>query len=164
MKARKWIYAIAAIAVIVLVMFPLNLLWVGKSPPHAFVSSLLFALPALLVVWSPQERRSGRRAGHAGGKFSGAKLAGDARSGKKSAGEKFSGMKAAEEGPSGEKPAEERPRLSKVVLGICLVVLAAMLVYDIYTEGAAVGITKSIGFVMLILVAIVGYRFGYLKL
>lgn len=130
-------------AVVVLVMFPLNLLWVGKSQSQAFISSLLCALPALLVAWSPRGRRSGRRAKPAGEKLSGAKPAGE---------------KLAE-----EKPAGKKPRLSIVVLGICLAVLAAMLAYDICTDGVAVGITKAIGFAMLILVAAVGYKFGYLK-
>lgn len=138
MKTRKWIFAVAAMAVVVLVMFPLNLLWVGKSQSQAFISSLLCALPALLVAWSPRGRRSGRRA--------------------KPAREKLSGAKPAE-----EKPAGKKPRLSIVVLGICLAVLVAMLTYDICTGGVAVGITKAIGFAMLILVAAVGYKFGYLK-
>lgn len=48
MRLRRWFYAIASVFVVALVMFPLNFLWVGQSPLHAAVSSLLFGLPALL--------------------------------------------------------------------------------------------------------------------
>ena len=39
---RKWIFAVVSVLAVALVMFPLNLLWVGQSPLHAAVSSLLF--------------------------------------------------------------------------------------------------------------------------
>lgn len=61
MRLRRWFYAIASVFVVALVMFPLNFLWVGQSPLHAAVSSLLFGLPALLSAWTPKERRTGRR-------------------------------------------------------------------------------------------------------
>ena len=48
MRLRRWFYAIASVFAVALVMFPLNFLWVGQSPLHAAVSSLLFGLPALL--------------------------------------------------------------------------------------------------------------------
>ena len=60
--------------------------------------------------------------------------------------------------------ARMRPaRLCLAALGIAFCVLAAMLAYDIVTEGVAVGVTKSVGFVLLILVAALGSRLGYLK-
>lgn len=43
---RKWIFAVVSVLAVALVMFPLNLLWVGQSPLHAAVSSLLFGLSA----------------------------------------------------------------------------------------------------------------------
>ena len=49
MRLRRWFYAIASVFAVALVMFPLNFLWVGQSPLHAAVSSLLFGLPALNV-------------------------------------------------------------------------------------------------------------------
>ena len=49
---RKWIFAVVSVLAVALVMFPLNLLWVGQSPLHAAVSSLLFGLPALLTAWT----------------------------------------------------------------------------------------------------------------
>ena len=61
MRLRRWFYAIASVFAVALVMFPLNFLWVGQSPLHAAVSSLLFGLPALLSAWTPKERRTGRR-------------------------------------------------------------------------------------------------------
>ena len=39
---RKWIFAVVSVLAVALVMFPLNLLWVGQSPLHAALSSLLF--------------------------------------------------------------------------------------------------------------------------
>ena len=59
---RKWIFAVVSVLAVALVMFPLNLLWVGQSPLHAAVSSLLFGLPALLTAWTPKGRcrRPGR--------------------------------------------------------------------------------------------------------
>ena len=53
---RKWIFAVVSVLAVALVMFPLNLLWVGQSPLHAAVSSLLFGLPALLTAWTPKGR------------------------------------------------------------------------------------------------------------
>lgn len=60
--------------------------------------------------------------------------------------------------PPGGNPCCRKPRW-----GIAFCVLAAMLAYDIVTEGVAVGVTKSVGFVLLILVAALGSRLGYLK-
>ena len=62
------------------------------------------------------------------------------------------------------EPAGRKSLLAKVALGIAFFVLAAMLAYDISTEGIAVGVTKAVGFGLLILLAAVGYRLGYLKL
>ena len=62
------------------------------------------------------------------------------------------------------EPAGRKSQLAKVALGIAFFVLAAMLAYDISTEGIAVGVTKAVGFGLLILLAAVGYRLGYLKL
>lgn len=63
----------------------------------------------------------------------------------------------------GIEPARRKSLLSKAALGIAFCVLAAMLAYDIVTEGVAVGVTKAVGFVLLILVAALGSRLGYLK-
>ena len=63
----------------------------------------------------------------------------------------------------GTEPARRKSLLSKAALGIAFCVLAAMLAYDIVTEGVAVGVTKAVGFVLLILVAALGSRLGYLK-
>lgn len=57
---RKWFFAVVSVLAVALVMFPLNLLWVGQSPLHAAVSSLLFGLPALLTAWTPKGRCAGR--------------------------------------------------------------------------------------------------------
>ena len=62
------------------------------------------------------------------------------------------------------EPAGRKSLLAKVALGIAFFVLAAMLAYDISTEGVAVGVTKAVGFGLLILLAAVGHRLGYLKL
>ena len=62
MRLRRWFYAIASVFAVALVMFPLNFLWVGQSPLHAAVSSLLFGLPALLTAWTPKGRCAGGRA------------------------------------------------------------------------------------------------------
>lgn len=59
---RKWIFAVVSVLAVALAMFPLNLLWVGQSPLHAAVSSLLFGLPALLTAWTPKGRCAGGRA------------------------------------------------------------------------------------------------------
>lgn len=59
---RKWIFAVVSVLAVALVMFPLNLLWVGQSPLHAAVSSLLFGLPALLTAWTPKGRCARRQA------------------------------------------------------------------------------------------------------
>ena len=117
---RKWIFAVVSVLAVALVMFPLNLLWVGQSPLHAAVSSLLFGLPALLTAHTVPADRT--------------------------------------------EPAGRKSLLAKVALGIAFFVLAAMLAYDISTEGIAVGVTKAVGFGLLILLAAVGYRLGYLKL
>ena len=53
---RKWIFAVVSVLAVALVMFPLNLLWVGQSPLHAAVSSLLFGMDAQRAVC----RRPGR--------------------------------------------------------------------------------------------------------
>ena len=59
---------------------------------------------------------------------------------------------------------EEGMQMKKQLRGLfCAAVLAAMLAYDIVTEGVAVGVTKAVGFVLLILVAALGSRLGYLK-
>ena len=63
----------------------------------------------------------------------------------------------------GIEPVRRKSLLSKAALGIAFCVLAAMLAYDIVTEGVAVGVTKAVGFVLLILVAALGSRLGYLK-
>ena len=60
---RKWIFAVVSVLAVALAMFPLNLLWVGQSPLHAAVSSLLFGLPALLTAWTPKGRCAGARCG-----------------------------------------------------------------------------------------------------
>ena len=56
---RKWIFAVVCVLAGALVMFPLNLLWVGQSPLHAAGISLLFGLPALLTAWTPKVRCAG---------------------------------------------------------------------------------------------------------
>ena len=186
MRLRRWFYAIASVFVVALVMFPLNFLWVGQSPLHAAVSSLLFGLPALLSAWTPKERRTGRRnesrgtavcaqsrrcagAGiHAApaGRIDSAANAGAAmpagveRFGESAAHPESCGRTASADGT---EPARRKSLLSKAALGIAFCVLAAMLAYDIVTEGVAVGVTKSVGFVLLILVAALGSRLGYLK-
>ena len=179
-------------------MFPLNFLWVGQSPLHAAVSSLLFGLPALLSAWTPKERRTGRRnesrgtavcaqsrrcagAGiHAApaGRIDSAANAGAAmpagvarcsESAGRAGAERFGESAAHPEScgrtasADGTEPARRKSLLSKAALGIAFCVLAAMLAYDIVTEGVAVGVTKSVGFVLLILVAALGSRLGYLK-
>ncbi|GAB0473524.1 hypothetical protein KML24003_25750 [Alistipes finegoldii] len=184
--------------VVALVMFPLNFLWVGQSPLHAAVSSLLFGLPALLSAWTPKERRTGRRnesrgtavcaqsrrcagAGiHAApaGRIDSAANAGAAmpagvarcsESAGRAGAERFGESAAHPEScgrtasADGTEPARRKSLLSKAALGIAFCVLAAMLAYDIVTEGVAVGVTKSVGFVLLILVAALGSRLGYLK-
>lgn len=175
MRMKKWLYAIAAVFAVALVMFPLNLLWVGQPPLHAAVSSLLFGLPALLSAWTPKERRTGRRTESQGtavceksrrcaesaGRIDYAAHAGpDAHAG--------SDVHAGSDAHAGSADrvgsARRKSLLSKAALGIGFFVLAAMLAYDVSTEGVAVGVTKAVGFVLLILVAAVGYRLGHLKL
>ena len=191
MRLRRWFYAIASVFAVALVMFPLNFLWVGQSPLHAAVSSLLFGLPALLSAWTPKERRTGRRnesrgtavcaqsrrcagAGiHAApaGRIDSAANAGAAmpagvarcsESAGRAGAERFGESAAHPEScgrtasADGTEPARRKSLLSKAALG-------AMLAYDIVTEGVAVGVTKSVGFVLLILVAALGSRLGYLK-
>ena len=180
MRLRRWFYAIASVFVVALVMFPLNFLWVGQSPLHAAVSSLLFGLPALLSAWTPKERRTGRRnesrgtavcaqsrrcagAGiHAApaGRIDSAANAGAAMPAGVARCSESAGRAGAERFA---EPARRKSLLSKAALGIAFCVLAAMLAYDIVTEGVAVGVTKSVGFVLLILVAALGSRLGYLK-
>ena len=210
MRLRRWFYAIASVFAVALVMFPLNFLWVGQSPLHAAVSSLLFGLPALLSAWTPKERRTGRRnespgtavcaqsrrcagagihaasagridsaanagaampagsarcsesAGHAGtvGGRESAGHAGAERFGESAAHPESCGRTASADGI---EPVRRKSLLSKAALGIAFCVLAAMLTYDIVIEGVAVGVTKSVGFVLLILVAALGSRLGYLK-
>lgn len=132
-------------------MFPLNLLWVGQSPLHAAVSSLLFGLPALLTAWTPKGRCAGGRA-----------------ESRRAAGN--TGFRTCTGRPDRTVPADRtepagrKSLLAKVALGIAFFVLAAMLAYDISTEGVAVGVTKAVGFGLLILLAAVGHRLGYLKL
>lgn len=165
MRIRKWLYAISAVFTVTLVMFPLNLLWVGQPPLRAFVSSLLFGLPALLSAWTPKERRTDRRTESA--------VRTESAGYSKSAGRDESPVRAessvradsvVHSAPARRKSLLSKVALSKVALGIAVLVLATMLVYDIATEGVAVGVTKAIGFGLLILVAALGYRLGYLKL
>lgn len=166
---RKWIFAVVSVLAVALVMFPLNLLWVGQSPLHAAVSSLLFGLPALLTAWTPKGRCAGgqaesrRAAGNTGFRT---------RTGRPD--------RIVPEDPAvlpdhtvpadrtepvdRTEPAGRKSLLAKVALGIAFFVLAAMLAYDISTEGVAVGVTKAVGFSLLILLAAVGHRLGYLKL
>ena len=143
---RKWIFAVVSVLAVALAMFPLNLLWVGQSPLHAAVSSLLFGLPALLTAWTPKGRCAGGRA-----------------ESRRAAGN--TGFRTCTGRPDRTVP-EDRAvlPLAKVALGIAFFVLAAMLAYDISTEGVAVGVTKAVGFGLLILLAAVGHRLGYLKL
>lgn len=113
---------------VALVMFPLNLLLVGKPPLHTMVRSLLFGLPALLVAWTPKERRRGRRKG------------------------------------DGHKPAGKITQTSKIVWGaIAVAVLGAMFVHDACAEGVGVGIANAVGFTLILLVGILGYKLSYLK-
>lgn len=174
MRMKKWLYAIAAVFAVALVMFPLNLLWVGQPPLHAAVSSLLFGLPALLSAWTPRERRTGRRTESQGTAVC-AKSRRCAESGMHtepagridSAADAESDVHAGSDAHAGSADRADSARrkslLSKAALGIGFFVLAAMLAYDVSTEGVAVGVTKAVGFVLLILVAAVGYRLGYLK-
>lgn len=122
---RKWIYALTAMAAVTLVMFPVNLLLIGKPPVYALVRSLFFGLPALLTAWTPKERRTAQ---------------------------------------DGGKPAKRLSRASKIVGGvIAAVVLTAMFIHTACTEGIGAGVTDALGFLLIVLVAAVGYRFGYLK-
>ena len=159
---RKWIFAVVSVLAVALVMFPLNLLWVGQSPLHAAVSSLLFGLPALLTAWTPKGRCAGggpnpQAAGNTGFRTrTGRRIALCLRIARCS---RIILSRADRTEPAGRKSL-----LAKVALGIAFFVLAAMLAYDISTEGIAVGVTKAVGFGLLILLAAVGYRLGYLKL
>lgn len=147
---RKWIFAVVSVLAVALAMFPLNLLWVGQSPLHAAVSSLLFGLPALLTAWTPKGRC-------AGGRAESRRAAGNTG---------FRTCTGADRTVPEDRtePAGRKSLLAKVALGIAFFVLAAMLAYDISTEGVAVGVTKAVGFGLLILLAAVGHRLGYLKL
>lgn len=63
-----------------------------------------------------------------------------------------------------DKPARQLSRPAKVACGvIAVVVLGAMFVHDACSEGLGVGITNAVGFLLLICVAVVGYKCGYLK-
>lgn len=172
---RKWIFAVVSVLAVALVMFPLNLLWVGQSPLHAAVSSLLFGLPALLTAWTPKGRC-------AGGRAESRRAAGNTgfrtRTGRPDrivpedravlpdhivpADHTVPADRT--EPVDRTEPAGRKSLLAKVALGIAFFVLAAMLAYDISTEGVAVGVTKAVGFSLLILLAAVGHRLGYLKL
>ena len=178
---RKWIFAVVSVLAVALVMFPLNLLWVGQSPLHAAVSSLLFGLPALLTAWTPKGRC-------AGGRAESRRAAGNTgfrtRTGRPDrivpedravlpdhtvpadltvpADHPVPADRT--EPVDRTEPAGRKSLLAKVALGIAFFVLAAMLAYDISTEGVAVGVTKAVGFSLLILLAAVGHRLGYLKL
>ena len=172
---RKWFFAVVSVLAVALVMFPLNLLWVGQSPLHAAVSSLLFGLPALLTAWTPKGRC-------AGGRAESRRAAGNTgfrtRTGRPdrivpedpavlpdhtvSADHTVPADRT--EPVDRTEPAGRKSLLAKVALGIAFFVLAAMLAYDISTEGVAVGVTKAVGFSLLILLAAVGHRLGYLKL
>ncbi|MFQ8713939.1 MAG: hypothetical protein ACLSEH_06115 [Alistipes onderdonkii] len=172
---RKWIFAVVSVLAVALVMFPLNLLWVGQSPLHAAVSSLLFGLPALLTAWTPKGRC-------AGGRAESRRAAGNTgfrtRTGRPDrivpedrAVLPDHTVPADHAVPADRtepvdrtEPAGRKSLLAKVALGIAFFVLAAMLAYDISTEGVAVGVTKAVGFSLLILLAAVGHRLGYLKL
>ena len=160
---RKWIFAVVSVLAVALVMFPLNLLWVGQSPLHAAVSSLLFGLPALLTAWTPKGRC-------AGGRAESRRAAGNTgfrtRTGRpdRTVPEDRAVLPDHTVPADRTEPAGRKSLLAKVALGIAFFVLAAMLAYDISTEGIAVGVTKAVGFGLLILLAAVGYRLGYLKL
>ena len=152
---RKWIFAVVSVLAVALVMFPLNLLWVGQSPLHAAVSSLLFGLPALLTAWTPKGRC-------AGGRAESRRAAGNTgfrtRTGRpdRTVPEDRAVLPDHTVPADRTEPAGRKSLLAKLALG--------MLAYDISTEGIAVGVTKAVGFGLLILLAAVGYRLGYLKL
>lgn len=62
------------------------------------------------------------------------------------------------------KPARQLSRPAKIACGVTAVVVpGAMFVHDACSEGLGVGITNAVGFVLLICVAVVGYKCGYLK-
>ena len=166
---RKWIFAVVSVLAVALVMFPLNLLWVGQSPLHAAVSSLLFGLPALLTAWTPKGRCAGGRAESrraAGITGFRTRTGRPERSGRpdRTVPEDRAVLPDHTVPADRTEPAGRKSLLAKVALGIAFFVLAAMLAYDISTEGIAVGVTKAVGFGLLILLAAVGYRLGYLKL
>lgn len=106
--------------------------------------------------------RCSESAGHAGtvGGRESAGHAGAERFGESAAHPESCGRTASADGI---EPVRRKSLLSKAALGIAFCVLAAMLTYDIVIEGVAVGVTKSVGFVLLILVAALGSRLGYLK-
>ena len=163
MRLRRWFYAIASVFAVALVMFPLNFLWVGQSPLHAAVSSLLFGLPALLSAWTPQGRCAGGRAEsrRAAGNTGFRTCTGRPD---RTVPEDRAVLPDHTVPADRTEPAGRKSLLAKVALGIAFFVLAAMLAYDISTEGVAVGVTKAVGFGLLILLAAVGHRLGYLKL
>lgn len=172
---RKWIFAVVSVLAVALVMFPLNLLWVGQSPLHAAVSSLLFGLPALLTAWTPKGRCAGgraesrRAAGNTGFRTRTGRpdrIVPEDRAVLPDHTVPADHIVPADrtEPVDRTEPAGRKSLLAKVALGIAFFVLAAMLAYDISTEGVAVGVTKAVGFSLLILLAAVGHRLGYLKL
>ena len=178
---RKWIFAVVSVLAVALVMFPLNLLWVGQSPLHAAVSSLLFGLPALLTAWTPKGRCAGgraesrRAAGNTGFRTrtgrpdrivpeDPAVLPDHTVPADRAVLPDHTVPADRTEPVDRTEPAGRKSLLAKVALGIAFFVLAAMLAYDISTEGVAVGVTKAVGFGLLILLAAVGHRLGYLKL
>lgn len=160
---RKWIFAVVSVLAVALAMFPLNLLWVGQSPLHAAVSSLLFGLPALLTAWTPKGRCAGGRAEsrRAAGNTGFRTCTGRPD---RTVPEDRAVLPDHTVPADRTEPAGRKSLLAKVALGIAFFVLAAMLAYDISTEGVAVGVTKAVGFGLLILLAAVGHRLGYLKL
>ena len=166
---RKWIFAVVSVLAVALVMFPLNLLWVGQSPLHAAVSSLLFGLPALLTAWTPKGRCAG---GRAESRWAAGNTGFRTRTGRpdrivpedRAVLPDHTVPADRTEPVDRTEPAGRKSLLAKVALGIAFFVLAAMLAYDISTEGVAVGVTKAVGFSLLILLAAVGHRLGYLKL
>lgn len=137
---------------------------VGRAVAVACGSdSLLFGLPALLTAWTPKGRC-------AGGRAESRRAAGNTgfrtRTGRpdRTVPEDRAVLPDHTVPADRTEPAGRKSLLAKVALGIAFFVLAAMLAYDISTEGIAVGVTKAVGFGLLILLAAVGYRLGYLKL
>jgi|GEM_PF-6488526 hypothetical protein len=60
---------------------------------------------------------------------------------------------------------EKMPRIAKIaVFTLVGMMLAGMLVYNMYDEGVAIGVTRLIGFLFLIFAYVIGYKRGYIKL